>query len=118
MPDLAIAAVSAGEGDGTLGFAVSLSRASGEPVSVAFGTEDGTTTAGGDYEPAAGRLTFATASTAAQMITVTVIDDDVAEPAETFTVRLSDPKRGNAARGHGDGDDHRRRAARAVGGAS
>ena len=92
VPDLAIAAVSAGEGDGTLGFAVSLSRASGEPVSVAFGTEDGTTTAGGDYEPARGRLTFAAASTAAQMITVTVIDDDVAEPAETFTVRLSDPK--------------------------
>ena len=92
LPDLAIAAVSAGEDDGTLSFAVSLSSASGEPVSVAYGTDDGTATAGVDYQPARGRLTFAAAAATAQMIKVMVIDDDVAEPAETFTVRLSDPQ--------------------------
>lgn len=69
-----------------------LSVASGAPVSVAFGTEDGTATAGVDFQPTRGRLTFAAASAAAQTIEVTVIDDDVAEPAETLTVRLSEPR--------------------------
>ncbi|MCY4376034.1 MAG: hypothetical protein OXC31_19955 [Spirochaetaceae bacterium] len=92
LPDLAIASVGAGEKDGTLSFTVSLSAASGAPVSVAFGTEDGTATAGADYQPARGRLTFAAASVAARMIEVTVVDDDVAEPAETLTVRLSEPR--------------------------
>ena len=91
-PDLSVAAISAAEGDGTLRFTVSLSRASGEPVSVAYRTEGGTATAGVDYEPARGRLTFAAESTEAQMIEVAVIDDQVDEAAETLTVRLSDPQ--------------------------
>ena len=91
-PDLSVAAISAAEGDGTLRFTVSLSRTSGEPVSVAYRTEGGTATAGVDYEPARGRLTFAAESTEAQMIEVTVIDDQVDEAAETLTVRLSDPQ--------------------------
>ena len=91
-PDLSVAAISAAEGDGTLRFTVSLSRASGEPVSVAYRTENGTAAAGVDYEPARGRLTFAAESTEAQRIEVTVIDDQVDEAAETLTVRLSDPQ--------------------------
>ena len=91
-PDLSVAAISAAEGDGTLRFTVSLSRASGEPVSVAYRTENGTAAAGVDYEPARGRLTFAAESTEAQRIEVTVIDDQVDEAAETLTVRLNDPQ--------------------------
>jgi hypothetical protein len=91
-PDLSVAAISAAEGDGTLRFTVSLSRASGEPVSVAYGTEDRTAAARVDYEPAHGRLTFAAESTEAQRIEVTVIDDQVDEATETLTVRLSDPQ--------------------------
>ena len=91
-PDLSVAAISAAEGDGTLRFTVSLSRASGEPVSVTYHTEDGTATESVDYEPARGRLTFAAESTEAQMIEVTVIDDQVDEATETLTVRLSDPQ--------------------------
>ena len=71
---------------------MSLSRASGEPVSVAYDTEDGTATAGVDYRQAHGRLTFAAESTATQMIEVTVIDDQVDEETETLTVILSDPR--------------------------
>ena len=52
-PDLSVASISAAEGDGTLRFTVSLSRASGEPVSVAYGTEDRTAAARVDYEPRA-----------------------------------------------------------------
>ena len=91
-PGLAVAAISAAEGDGTLRFTVSLSRASGEPVSVAYDTEDGTATVGLDYRRARGRLTFAAESTATQMIEVTVIDDQVDEATETLTVILSDPR--------------------------
>ena len=91
-PDLSVASISAAEGDGTLRFTVSLSRASGEPVSVAYGTEDRTAAARVDYEPARGRLTFAAESTEAQRIEVTVIDDQVDEATETLTVRLSDPQ--------------------------
>ena len=91
-PDLSVAAISAAEGDGTLRFTVSLSRASGEPVSVAYGTEDRTAAARVDYEPARGTLTFAAESTEAQMIEVAVIDDQVDEATETLMVILSDPR--------------------------
>ena len=44
LPALAIADVSASEGDRLLRMPVSLDRAAGEPVSVTFATEDGTAT--------------------------------------------------------------------------
>ena len=89
-PALAIADVSAAESDGTLTFTVSLSFASGDAVTVRYGTENGTATVA-DYRAASGTLTFPADSTAAQTIVVTLRDDAVAEPAETFTLRLSDP---------------------------
>ena len=91
-PSLSVAPISAAEGDGTLRFTVSLSRPSGEPVSVAYDTEDGTAREGVDYGRAQGRLTFAAESTETQMIEVTVIDDQVDEATETLTVILSDPR--------------------------
>ena len=91
LPSLAIADVGAAEGDGTLTFTVSLSFAGGEPVTVRYATENGTATAGSDYAAASGTLTFPADSTAARTIGVAVTDDAVAEGAETFTVRLSEP---------------------------
>ena len=89
---LAIAAASAGEGDGVLRFTVSLSGAAGTAVTVAYETEDGTATAGADYQTASGRLTFPAESTAAQRIEVRLLNDQIDEPGETLTVRLSDPR--------------------------
>ena len=89
---LAIADVSAGEGDGLLRFAVSLGAGGGEPVTVAYATEDGTATAGVDYVAMRDTLTFAAGSTEARMIEVRVLDDAIAEERETFTMRLSDPQ--------------------------
>ena len=63
----------------------------GEPVTVAYATEDGTATAEVDYQAAGGRLTFPAESTAARQIEVRLRDDRVDEEAETFAVRLSDP---------------------------
>ena len=91
-PALALAAASAAEGDGVLRFTVSLSGATGAAVTVAYETEDGTATAGSDYQAARGRLTFSAESTAAQRIEVRLVDDQVDESGETLTVRLSDPQ--------------------------
>ena len=91
-PTLAIADATAAERDGSLSFTVRLSRAGEDAVSVAYAAEDGTATAVRDYRPSIGMLTFAPYATEAQRIEVAVSDDAVAEGAETFLVRLSDPQ--------------------------
>ena len=90
-PALAVSDARAGEADGTLPFSVTLSAAVAEPVTVSYGSEDGTATAGVDYRAVLGTLTFPAESTAAQRIEVRLIDDLVDEDAETFVLRLSDP---------------------------
>ena len=75
--------------DATIGFRVTLSPASAEPVMVAYATADGTATAGEDYTAASGRLTFAPGETE-QTILVAVLDDAKDEGEERFTLRLSD----------------------------
>ena len=92
LPVLTISDVGAAEGDRALRFTVSLSWTSGEVVTVAYATEGGTATSGLDYRPAQGTLSFAADPPEAQVIEVAVSDDAVAEEAETFTVRLSDPQ--------------------------
>ena len=91
-PALAIAAANATEGDGVLRFTVSLSGPSGAVVTVAYETEDGTAKVGSDYQAASGRLTFLAESTATQRIEVRLLDDQVDESGEWFTVWLSDPQ--------------------------
>ena len=88
-PVLSMDNVSAAEGDGTLIFRASVSRAAGAAVSVRYETEDDTAEAGADYVHTSGTLSFAPGSAAALPIQVTVHDDAVAEAAETFFVRLS-----------------------------
>jgi DNA polymerase IIIc chi subunit len=94
MPSLSINDVSVTEGNSgttTAGFTVSLSAASGQTVTVAYATADGTaTTADGDYVAASGTLTFAPGVTT-QPINVTVNGDTRNEANETFTVNLSGP---------------------------
>ena len=88
-PALTVAAASASEADGVLRFTVTLSRAAGTPVSVAYQTANGSATAGQDYVAAGGRLTFPAESTAAQPIEVTLHDDRIDEPSETIAIVLS-----------------------------
>ena len=89
---LAIAGASAAEADGAVIFTVSLSSAGAEPVMVRYATENGTAAAGSDYEAASGTLTFPAGSSPERTVTITVYDDVTAEPEETFTVRLSEPR--------------------------
>ena len=77
----------ASEGDRVLDFAVRLSAATLQEVTVQYATVTGTATAGMDYAARTGALTFPAATTE-QTIRVRIIDDDVVEQEETFTVSL------------------------------
>jgi Calx-beta domain len=71
-------------------FTVSLSDTPVSPVTVAYTVVAGTATAGLDYIPTSGTLSFPT-GTRTQTITVSVIGDTIKEPNETFFVNLYDP---------------------------
>ena len=93
VPTLAAAAARAAEGAGRLRFAVSLSVASDNAVTVDWGTgaAGDTARAGADYTAASGELSFPAGSTEARTIEVVVRDDALDEPDEAFTVTLSNP---------------------------
>ena len=88
MPEVSITDGIATEGDGEMAFQVRLNVASSQTVTVDWTTGDGTATAETDYEAATGTLTFSALKTE-QTIRVPIIDDDLDEAAETFTVALS-----------------------------
>ena len=81
----------------TVDFAVTLSRASQETVTVAYATSDGPppngATAEHDYEPRSGTLTFEVGETA-KTVSVPVIADDHDENEETLILTLSNPTGG------------------------
>ena len=83
----AAARYEASEGDRVLDFAVRLSTATLQEVTVQYATVTGTATAGMDYAARTGILTFPAATTE-QTIRVPIIDDNVVEEEETFTVSL------------------------------
>ena len=88
-PELSIADAAASEADGELEFVV---RADGlvktnQTVTVSYQTEDGTATAGSDYEANSGTLSFTSTNTE-QTVAVAVIDDEADEPEEKLFVNL------------------------------
>ena len=107
MPTVSINSPSVMEGTGvtggTLRFTVTLSAASGRPVTVAYARTGGTATSGTDYTAlSAGTLTF-TAGTTTQTIDVTVTGDAADEPDETVAVTLSGPTNATLDTGTGTG---------------
>lgn len=73
-----------------------------QPVSVDYGTTDGTARAGTDYQPVSGTLTFAPGETT-KSITVPVLGSTAAESQESFSVQLSHPKNAAVSAGQGTG---------------
>ena len=73
-----------------LSFTVSLSAASSQTVKVNYTTVNGTATAGTDYTAKSGTLTFAPNQTS-QTIVVPILNDNLNEADEIFTVSLSNP---------------------------
>jgi ELWxxDGT repeat protein len=92
-PRMSIADARVAEGDsGTTAarFAVTLSRASQQTVTVDYATSPQSAQAGSDYDTTAGRLTFAPGETA-KIIEVPVRGDVESETNETFLVTLGNP---------------------------
>ena len=90
-PTLAVADAEVDEASGvTLDFAVTLSRALTETVTVGYRTVDGSASAGADYTNTTGTLTFAAGETS-KTVSVPVLDDEHDEGSETMTLRLRNP---------------------------
>ena len=91
LPEVSVMYAWVAEGpDAELEFAVTLSQASGETVTVRWSTSDGTAKAGEDYEAGSGTVEFAPGETE-KAISVVVLDDAHDEGVETLTVTLSHP---------------------------
>ncbi len=86
-PELSVADASATEGD-TVAFAVSLSIASEQEVTVDYATSDGTAESGTDFTAASGTLTFVPGELS-KTVGVATADDSDDEEDETFTLTLS-----------------------------
>ena len=104
-PVLSIDDASAAEGEtGTTPavFTLSLSAPSGQVVSVAAATTDGTATGGSDYTPGVWTVAFPAGDTA-ETLMVAVHGDRVVEADETFAVGLSSPVNATLADSQGVG---------------
>ena len=95
-PNLRFAAANytVGEADGTVTLNVSISAAPlvTRPVTVTYTTVDGTAIAGSDYVAASGSLTFNSGGPLIRNIVITIINDNLPEPNETFSVVLQSPE--------------------------
>ncbi|MFA5911139.1 MAG: Calx-beta domain-containing protein [Vicinamibacterales bacterium] len=99
-PTITIADLSISEGNsGTklASFTLTLSAASGQAVTVAYATANGTASAGSDYVAATGTATFAAGATTAT-VNVTLNGDSLYEANETFVIDLSLPVNATLAR--------------------
>ena len=105
-PALTISDASMTEGNSgtkTLNFTVTLSKASGQNVSVNYATSDGTAKSTSDYAAKTGSLNFAPGSPLTQTISVTVNGDTVVEGDETLFVFLSTSVNASIGRARGVG---------------
>ena len=81
--------MSAGEASGIASFVVRLNGAITQNVTVKYTTTDGTAAAPSDYTATSETLTFTPSGLASQIVSVTLVNDAVSEPTETFTLSLS-----------------------------
>src|SRR6185295_11364452 len=103
LPTIAIADVSVVEGNtGRVDaiFPVRLSRPPAQPVTVHFGTLDGSAMGGADYTPTNGVVQFGAGMTN-QTLRVGVLGDLLFEGNETFSVVLDSPVNATIERGTG-----------------
>ena len=83
-----VAVVETDAGSATATFDVSLSAASGQTVTVAYATVNGSAMAPGDYVAASGTLTFAPGTTS-QPVAIVIAGDTLDEGDESFAVTLT-----------------------------
>ncbi|WP_304441973.1 Calx-beta domain-containing protein, partial [Motiliproteus sp. MSK22-1] len=83
--------VTVNEEDGTATVTVTRSAGTSGAASVEFSTADGSAVDGSDYAATSGTLSWADGETGPKSIQITIVDDSVDEPDESFTVNLSNP---------------------------
>lgn len=82
-------------GNQTITFPVTISPVAGAPISLTVNTANGSATAGADYIAiTAGSATIPAGASSAG-IEVTILNDVVVEPSQTFTVTISNPSAGS-----------------------
>jgi hypothetical protein len=95
-PTLRFAAATAtvGEADGTVTINVSISAAPlvTRPVTVTYTTVDGSAIAGSDYVANSGTMTFVSTDPLIKSISISIINDNLPEPNETFSIVLQSPQ--------------------------
>ena len=101
VPSLSITDVAARESEGA-SFTVELTKAASSRVSVTVSTSDGTAREGLDYLGRTATVEFAPGERT-KTIAVTVLDDELAEPAETFSVGLGNPVNAIISKSRGTG---------------
>ncbi|AVP96018.1 hypothetical protein C7S18_01890 [Ahniella affigens] len=89
----AVATQSVAENAGSLTLTVSRTQGSEGAVSVLLSSSDGTATAGADYQPLSETVQFADGELS-KTVTLTVLDDQLAEGVESLSVNLSNPSGG------------------------
>ena len=102
LPQLSINDVTVAEEARQAVFTVSLSQASANRVLVNVSTTNGTALQPGDYTRTFTTVSFAPGERMREF-TVPIVDDDIAEPTETFTVRLDTPAHATLGRETGIG---------------
>jgi Bacterial extracellular solute-binding proteins, family 5 Middle/Calx-beta domain/PASTA domain len=101
-PEVAVGDVSVSETTPEAHFTISLSSVETESVAVAYATSDGAATAGADYTPAAGTVTFAPGERV-KAVSVPIKADELDESDETFALDLVGATRGTLVDGRGLG---------------
>lgn len=79
--------------EGTPNVTVTIQRVggSGGDMTVNYATSNGTATAGSDYTATSGSVTFNAGDTTPKNVTIPIVNNTVAEGAETFNVTLTTP---------------------------
>jgi hypothetical protein len=93
---LTTSAASVNENAGTITITVTRTGGSDGAVSATYNTSDGTAVAPGDYASAAGTINFADGDAVSKTFQVTLVNDLLDEPDETFNVILANPTGGAA----------------------
>ena len=96
-PEVVVMDCAVGEGDAggqPCPFHLTLTNPSGSAVTVDYATANGSATAGSDYTPAAGTVTFPGLTTGPQTVNVSVLGDPGIEGDETFVAQPVGRRRG------------------------
>ena len=85
---------SVNEAGGTATITVTRTGGATGPVAVSYTTADGSATAGADYTPASGTLSWASGDTTAKTFAIAITNDAVVEGAEAVLLSLMNPTGG------------------------